>query len=193
MEQSSEIQSSEIQSRLVSLGERLTALDNRVNEFIPDINTKVGNLSEGVHRLELQIQPLAAENKNLALQMAAENKNLSERMDNMAADNKNLAQQTAADNKNISKEIHNLERQMSAENKNLERQMSAENKNLALQVAAENKKLALQMAAENKNLSLQIQPLVDDCLNAKKIRTIVIGGAIVAVSGALASGLFAAL
>ena len=171
MEQSSEIQSSEIQSRLVSLGECLTALDNRVNEFIPDINTKVGNLSEGVHRLELQIQPLAAENKNLALQMAAENKNLSERMDNMAAENKNLAQQTAAENKNISKEIHNLERQMSAENK----------------------KLALQMAAENKNLSLQIQPLVDDRLNAKKIRTIVIGGAIVAVSGALASGLFAAL
>ena len=169
--QSSEIQSSEIQSRLVSLGERLTVLDNRVNEFIPDINTKVGNLSEGVHRLELQIQPLAAENKNLALQMAAENKNLSERMDNMAAENKNLAQQTAAENKNISKEIHNLERQMSAENK----------------------KLALQMAAENKNLSLQIQPLVDDRLNAKKIRTIVIGGAIVAVSGALASGLFAAL
>ena len=71
--------------------------------------------------------------------------------------------------------------------------MAAENKNLALQVAAENKKLALQMAAENKNLSLQIQPLVDDRLNAKKVRTIVIGGAIVAVSGALASGLFAAL
>ena len=118
-------QSFKVQSRLVSLGERLTALDNRVNEFIPDINTKVDNLS---------------------------------------------------------KEIHNLERQM-----------SAENKNLALQVAAENKKLALQMAAENKNLSLQIQPLVDDRLNAKKIRTIVIGGAIVAVSGALASGLFAAL
>ena len=37
-----------------------------MNEFIPDINTKVDNLSEGVHRLELQIQPLAAENKNLA-------------------------------------------------------------------------------------------------------------------------------
>ena len=142
-------QSFKVRSSLVSLGERLTALDNRVNEFIPDINTKVDNLSEGVHRLELQIQPLAAENKNL-----------SERMDNMAAENKN-----------ISKEIHNLERQMSAENK----------------------KLALQMATENKNLSLQIQPLVDDRLNAKKIRTIVIGGAIVAVSGALASGLFAAL
>ena len=142
-------QSFKVRSSLVSLGERLTALDNRVNEFIPDINTKVDNLSEGVHRLELQIQPLAAENKNL-----------SERMDNMAAENKN-----------ISKEIHNLERQMSAENK----------------------KLALQMATENKNLALQIQPLVDDRLNAKKIRTIVIGGAIVAVSGALASGLFAAL
>ncbi len=161
-------QSSEIQSSRVSLGERLTALDNRVNEFIPDINTKVDNLSEGVHRLELQIQPLAAENKNISKEIH------------------NLERQMSAENKN-------LERQMSAENKNLERQMAAENKNLALQVAAENKKLALQMAAENKNLSLQIQPLVDDRLNAKKIRTIVIGGAIVAVSGALASGLFAAL
>ena len=100
------------------------------------------------------------------------------KIDNLVLENKsmskeicNLALQTALDNKNTSKEIHNLERQMSAENK----------------------KLALQMAAENKNLSLQIQPLVDDRLNAKKIRTIVIGGAIVAVSGALASGLFAAL
>ena len=35
--------------------------------------------------------------------------------------------------------------------------------------------------------------MTDDRLNAKKIRTIVIGGAVVAVSGALASGLFAAL
>ena len=88
---------------------------------------------------------------------------------------------------------------MSAENKNLERQMSAEIKNLERQMSAENKNLERQMAAGNKNLSermdkfvLQIQPLVDDRLNAKKIRTIVIGGAIVAVSGALASGLFAA-
>ncbi len=182
-------QSFKVRSSLVSLGERLTALDNRVNEFIPDINTKVDNLSEGVHRLELQIQPLAAENKNLERQMTAENKNLSERMDNMAAENKN-----------ISKEIHNLERQMSAENKNLKRQMSADNKNLERQMSADNKNLERQMAAGNKNLSermdkfvLQIQPLVDDRLNAKKIRTIVIGGAIVAVSGALASGLFAAL
>ncbi len=171
-------QSFKVRSSLVSLGERLTALDNRVNEFIPDINIKVDNLSEGVHRLELQIQPLAAENKNLERQMTAENKNLSERMDNMAAENKN-----------ISKEIHNLERQMSAENKNLERQMSADIKNLERQMAAGNKNLSERMD----KFVLQIQPLVDDRLNAKKIRTIVIGGAIVAVSGALASGLFAAL
>ena len=165
-------QSSETQSRLVSLGERLTALDNRVNEFIPDINTKIDNLalenksmSKEICNLALQT---ALDNKNLVLQiqpLAAENKNLSERMDNMAAENKN-----------ISKEIHNLERQMSAENKNLERQMSAGNKNLSERMD---------------KFVLQIQPLVDDRLNAKKIRTIVIGGAIVAVSGALASGLFA--
>ena len=176
-------QSSETQSRLVSLGERLTALDNRVNEFIPDINTKIDNLalenksmSKEICNLALQT---ALDNKNLVLQiqpLAAENKNLSERMDNMAAENKN-----------ISKEIHNLERQMSAENKNLERQMSADIKNLERQMAAGNKNLSERMD----KFVLQIQPLVDDRLNAKKIRTIVIGGAIVAVSGALASGLFA--
>ena len=61
-------QSIEAQERLVSLGERLKALGNRVN----DISTKVDNLvsesrnaSDRILKLELNIQPMAVDHKNI--------------------------------------------------------------------------------------------------------------------------------
>ena len=57
-------QNFEVLKTLVLLDERLKALEDRVNEFMPEIKTKIENASEEIQELKLEIQPIVAEYKS---------------------------------------------------------------------------------------------------------------------------------
>ena len=134
-------QSLEVQKSLISSDERLTTPVDRLNEFIPDINTKVDNLSMVVHRLELQIQPLVAENRDtterinkLELQVATKIRDMTEKINK-------LELQVAAENRDMTREINKLEMQVAAENRDMTREINK----LEMQVTRRINKLELQM------------------------------------------------